>query len=111
MTSCSRAAASWRLPRTASASIASTSSRRAKSSSRRIAGAGACSSAGTEFYLNLDRVEQPDLGYFIEAKSRTWSRRDAEHKAELARELITCLGAAPADAVAQDYVQIAGKRG
>ena len=41
---------------------------------------------GTEFYLNLDRVEQPDLGYFIEAKSRTWSRRDAEHKAELARD-------------------------
>ena len=62
---------------------------------------------GTEFYLNLDRVEQPDLGYFIEAKSRTWSRRDAEHKAELARELIACLGAAPADAVAQDYVEIA----
>ena len=62
---------------------------------------------GTEFYLNLDRVEQPDLGYFIEAKSRTWSRRDAEHKAELARELIACLGAAPADAVAEDYVQIA----
>ena len=65
---------------------------------------------GTEFYLNLDRVEQPDLGYFIEAKSRTWSRRDAEHKAELARELIACLGAAPADAVAEDYVQIAAER-
>jgi 5-methylthioadenosine/S-adenosylhomocysteine deaminase len=62
---------------------------------------------GTEFYLNLDRVEQPDLGYFIEAKSRTWSRRDAEHKAELARELIACLGATPADAVAEDYVEIA----
>ncbi len=63
---------------------------------------------GTEFYLNLDFVEQPDLGYFIEAKSRTWSRRDAEHKAELARELIACLGVTPADAVAEDYVQIAG---
>jgi 5-methylthioadenosine/S-adenosylhomocysteine deaminase len=63
---------------------------------------------GTEFYLNLDRVEQPDLGYFIEAKSRTWSRRDAEHKAELAHELIACLGVQPADAVAEDYVQIAG---
>ena len=50
---------------------------------------------GTEFYLNLDRVEQPDLGYFIEAKSRTWSRRDAEHKAALAHDLIACLGAAP----------------
>jgi 5-methylthioadenosine/S-adenosylhomocysteine deaminase len=63
---------------------------------------------GTEFYLNLDRVEQPDLGYFIEAKSRTWSRRDAEHKAALAHELIACLGAAPADSVAEDYIQIVG---
>jgi 5-methylthioadenosine/S-adenosylhomocysteine deaminase len=53
-------------------------------------------------------VEQPDLGYFIEAKSRTWSRRDAEHKAELARDLIACLGSSPSDAVAEDYVQIAG---
>ncbi len=61
---------------------------------------------GTEFYINLDRIEEPDLGYFIEAKSRTWSRRDAEHKAELAHELIACLGAA--DAVAEDYVEIAG---
>lgn len=61
---------------------------------------------GTEFYINLDRIEEPDLGYFIEAKSRTWSRRDAEHKAELARDLIACLGAA--DAVAEDYVEIAG---
>ena len=61
---------------------------------------------GTEFYINLDRIEEPDLGYFIEAKSRTWSRRDAEHKAVLAHELIACLGAA--DAVAEDYVEIAG---
>jgi hypothetical protein len=47
------------------------------------------------------------LGCLIEAKSRTWSRRDVEHKAELARELISCLGASPADAVTEDYVQIA----
>lgn len=63
---------------------------------------------GTEFYLNLDRIEQPDLGYFIEAKSRTWSRRDAEHKAELARELLAGLGVAAGNTVAEDYVQIAG---
>lgn len=61
---------------------------------------------GTEFYINLDRIEEPDLGYFIEVKSRTWSRRDAEHKAALARELIACLGAA--DTVVEDYVEIAG---
>ncbi|MGQ9839801.1 MAG: amidohydrolase family protein [Anaerolineae bacterium] len=64
---------------------------------------------GTEFYINLDRLEQPDLGYFIEAKSRTWSRRDAEHKAELARELLACLGISPEAAVAEDYVEIVGR--
>jgi len=76
-----------RRPRTASASTASTSSRRGvfiQKDRRRWR----ILFRGTEFYLNLDRVEQPDLGYFIEAKSRTWSRRDAEHKAELAHELI-----------------------
>ncbi len=64
---------------------------------------------GTEFYINLDRIEEPDLGYFIEAKSRTWSRRDAEHKAELARELLACLGVSPGHAVTEDYVEIASR--
>ena len=63
---------------------------------------------GTEFYINLDRIEQPDLGFFIEVKSRTWSRRDAEHKAELAHELMACLGVSPDDVVTEDYVEIAG---
>ena len=58
--------------------------------------------------LNLDRIGQPDLGHFIEAKSRTWSRRDADHKAELARELLACLGVAAGNTVAEDHVQIAG---
>ena len=35
-----------------------------------------------EFFINLDRVETPDLGYYLEIKSRTWSRRDAEEKAD-----------------------------
>ncbi len=61
---------------------------------------------GTEFFINLDHVEQPDWGYFIEVKSRTWSRRDAEHKAELATGLLELLGAPPEEAVAQDYVEI-----
>jgi 5-methylthioadenosine/S-adenosylhomocysteine deaminase len=61
---------------------------------------------GTEFYINLDRVDQPDLGYFVEVKSRTWSRRDAEYKAQLARELIDFLDAPAQDIVIQDYVEI-----
>ena len=61
---------------------------------------------GTEFYINLDRLDTPALGYFLEVKSRTWSRRDAEHKANLARDLIQFLGASPDAIVSQDYLEI-----
>ena len=64
---------------------------------------------GTEFYINLDRVDQPELGYFLEVKSRTWSRRDAEHKALMATDLLTFLGAFPDEAVVQDYVELIEK--
>ncbi|MDD5468707.1 MAG: amidohydrolase family protein [Anaerolineales bacterium] len=62
---------------------------------------------GIEFYINLDRVDQPDLGYFVEVKSRTWSLRDAENKATLATELLAFLGVPLQKTVAQDYVEIA----
>jgi 5-methylthioadenosine/S-adenosylhomocysteine deaminase len=61
---------------------------------------------GTEFYINLDQVSQPGLGYFIEVKSRTWSRRDAEHKAEVASDLIQFLGAPAEQTVAKDYLEL-----
>jgi 5-methylthioadenosine/S-adenosylhomocysteine deaminase len=61
---------------------------------------------GTEFYINLDRVDQPNLGTFLEVKSRTWSLRDAEHKAKIAQELTEFLGADPVKAVIQDYLEI-----
>jgi 5-methylthioadenosine/S-adenosylhomocysteine deaminase len=61
---------------------------------------------GTEFYINLDRVDKPDLGYFLEVKSRTWSRRDAEHKAYIAADLIQFLGGSPEEAMKQDYVEL-----
>jgi len=62
---------------------------------------------GTEFYINLDRVDQPDLGYFLEIKSRTWSRRDAEHKAHMATNLIEFMGAQAVERVTQDYLELA----
>ncbi|RME90892.1 MAG: amidohydrolase [Anaerolineae bacterium] len=65
----------------------------------------------TEFYVNVDRVEQPDLGYFLEIKSRTWSRRDAEHKAELVSQLITLLGADKQETVTQDYIDLVPSTG
>ena len=56
-----------------------------------------------EFFINLDTVERPDLGYFLEVKSRTWSRKDAEGKAQLAAELVSFLGAASGQHITSDY--------
>lgn len=61
---------------------------------------------GTEFYINLDRVDDPDLGYFLEVKSRTWSRSDAEYKAQLATALAEFLGASAEQKVAEDYLEM-----
>lgn len=62
---------------------------------------------GTEFYINIDEIEEPDLGTFLEVKSRTWSRRDAERKAEVATDLIQLLGVSPEKTVTQDYIELA----
>lgn len=61
---------------------------------------------GTEFYVNVDRIDQPDLGYFLEVKSRTWSRRDAELKSSHVAEIIEFLGASPDETISQDYTEI-----
>lgn len=61
---------------------------------------------GTEFYVNLDRVDQPPIGTFLEVKSRTWSRRDAEHKSQVAKELLVFLGAGGLEPLAQDYLEL-----
>ncbi len=63
---------------------------------------------GTEFYVNIDRVDKPELGHYLEIKSRTWSRRDAETKAEMVAELIEVLGASPDETVTEDYTEIVG---
>jgi 5-methylthioadenosine/S-adenosylhomocysteine deaminase len=62
----------------------------------------------TEFFVNLDHMEQPDMGHFLEIKSRTWSRNDAERKARMVNELLVLLGEAKAESVGQDYVEIIG---
>jgi 5-methylthioadenosine/S-adenosylhomocysteine deaminase len=60
-----------------------------------------------EFFINLDRVDTPALGYYLEIKSRTWSRRDSEEKAHLVSELILLLGSSLDKTVTEDYVEIA----
>ena len=43
----------------------------------------------TEFSINIDRLLEPAIpGAFLEIKSRTWSARDAERKAELIGDLL-----------------------
>jgi 5-methylthioadenosine/S-adenosylhomocysteine deaminase len=59
-----------------------------------------------EFFINLDQMLEPGLGYFIEIKSRTWSRKDAEHKAQLTSELLALLGAPSRGHVTEDYIDI-----
>jgi 5-methylthioadenosine/S-adenosylhomocysteine deaminase len=63
----------------------------------------------TDFYLNLDNVTTPSLGYFLEIKSRTWSRKDADHKARLLEELLDLLGAERDSVVTKDYIEIVEK--
>jgi len=60
----------------------------------------------TELFINLDQMKQPGLGYFLEIKSRTWSRKDADLKAELVNELLILLGVGDAEGVTQDYIEI-----
>lgn len=61
---------------------------------------------GTEFYINLDQILQPELGTFVEVKSRTWSRKDAELKSELSRELLERLVGESGQGLGQDYIEI-----
>ena len=64
---------------------------------------------GEEFFINLDYVKTPELGYYLEIKSRTWSRIDAQEKAECTTELINLLGGLLENTVTLDYVEIAEK--
>ncbi len=64
---------------------------------------------GTTFYINLDRMDQPDIGTFLEVKSRTWSLRDAEVKAEMIGTLIKTLDISTDDIVTDDYLKFVGE--
>lgn len=61
---------------------------------------------GTDFYINIDTLINPDLGHFLEVKSRTWSREDAIRKSNTIQELIEYLGASSEMAESQDYIEI-----
>lgn len=47
---------------------------------------------GIKFFINVDTMIEPEIGKFVEIKSTTWSRIDAEQKTKLALALIEFLG-------------------
>jgi len=61
---------------------------------------------GHEFFINLDTLFKPGLGSFLEVKSRTWSRKDAELKAKIAIELVEFLGIPAGKAILEDYIEL-----
>jgi 5-methylthioadenosine/S-adenosylhomocysteine deaminase len=62
---------------------------------------------GVQFYVHLDCLLNPAAGgWFVEVKSRTWSRRDAQDKAAIIAELLEHLGARPDDTIEADYVDL-----
>jgi 5-methylthioadenosine/S-adenosylhomocysteine deaminase len=61
---------------------------------------------GEDFFINIDRVTKPDLGAFLEIKSRTWSRQDAENKSKLISELAKTLGLDLSETISEDYIDL-----
>jgi len=59
-----------------------------------------------EFFINFDNITKPNIGHFVEVKSRTWSRQDAEMKSHLITELIEFLGADLEEATSDDYIEM-----
>ena len=60
----------------------------------------------TEFFINIDTIIKPDLGIFLEIKSRTWSRLDAELKSKKVSQLLSLLVQKPGRVVTQDYFEL-----
>ena len=65
---------------------------------------------GTEFFVNLDTLMKPQLGKFLEIKSRTWSREDADQKSALINDLFKKLGVSDPELVTQDYLEMVEHR-
>lgn len=67
---------------------------------------------GVLFYVNVDRLMQPAMpDLYIEIKSRTWSRTDAEIKAHAIKAMMDLLGLGAEDLVREEYLEMAQKDG
>ena len=57
------------------------------------------------FFINVDKLIEPEADtMFLEVKSRTWSRHDAENKAHLVKEMMSILGIGQHQIVRDDYL-------
>jgi 5-methylthioadenosine/S-adenosylhomocysteine deaminase len=67
---------------------------------------------GVLFYVNLDRIMEPEIEHrYIEIKSRTWSKQDAEYKASLMAEILnTVMAIDPEARVRMEYVELCPDR-
>ena len=61
---------------------------------------------GFEFFINIDEITKPQIGHFLEVKSRTWSRQDAELKSTLVTQLIEFLGGDLHQTTSDDYIEM-----
>jgi 5-methylthioadenosine/S-adenosylhomocysteine deaminase len=63
-----------------------------------------------DLFINIDRMVKPEHeGYYLEIKSRTWSRADAQRKAEAIAKMLALFGVADSQVLRQEYVDIAVK--
>ncbi|MBI1878480.1 MAG: amidohydrolase family protein [Chloroflexi bacterium] len=61
----------------------------------------------TDFAINLDQLASPEPNsFYLEIKARTWSAKDALHKAELISELLEKLGVKGEDPFTVEYIDL-----
>jgi len=61
----------------------------------------------TDFAVNLDQVMTPPGGsHFLEIKARTWSARDADHKAHLIGDLLDMMEISTEDRIKMEYLDL-----
>jgi 5-methylthioadenosine/S-adenosylhomocysteine deaminase len=64
---------------------------------------------GVDFAINLDTLaDQQESGPYLEIKSRTWGRKDADERARLIGELLSLCGVEDDVLVKQEYVELEG---
>ena len=63
---------------------------------------------GVDFSINVDTIDNsPARGDYLEIKSRTWSSRDADHKAKLIGELLKRCGISDDQLIKDEYIDLA----